>query len=78
MLDVLHLYHVLRRLAPEKLKPRDITGVIVDIANQIGVMAPKAKRIDVRLPLLVRRRALEEPGTSDIAMPLLGWGRHER
>ena len=50
-----HLDDVLRRLAPEKLEPRYIAGVIVDIPDQVGVVAAKAERKDVRLPQLVRR-----------------------
>ena len=50
----IHLDDVLPRLAPEKLEPRYIAGVIVDISDQIGIVASKAKREDVRLPQLVR------------------------
>src|SRR5208283_1873965 len=68
--------YVLGRLAPKKLQPRYITGIIVDKADQKRISAPNTKRKDVRLPKLVRGCALEKPGTGDIALPLLGWGSH--
>ena len=49
-----HFDYILRRLAPEKLKPRYVTRIIVDIADQKCVPASKTKREDVRLPELVR------------------------
>jgi hypothetical protein len=75
-----HLKHVLARLAPEKVKPRDIPRIVVDVPDQEGVPAPKAKRKNVRLPQLVRRGTLEEPGTGDVALtlPLFRGNRHER
>jgi hypothetical protein len=49
-----HLDNVLRSLAPEQIKTRDIPGIIVDIPDQKGVPAAKTKRKYVRLPELVR------------------------
>ena len=50
----IHFDDVLGRLAPKKLQPRYITGIIVDKADQKRIVAPKTKRKDVRLPKLVR------------------------
>jgi len=48
-----HLDNVFCRLAAEKLDPRYIAGIIIDVPDQIGVVASQTKRKDVRLPKLV-------------------------
>jgi hypothetical protein len=49
-----HLNDVLPRLAAEKLESRYIAGIIVDVPDQVGIVAAKAERKDVCLPKLVR------------------------
>ena len=49
-----HLNDVLPRLAAEQLKPGYIAGIIVDVPDQVGVVAAKTERENVRLPKLVR------------------------
>ena len=55
------LEHMLRRLAPVQAQPDDVPRVVVDVADQVRVLPAQTEREDVRLPELVRRRALEEP-----------------
>ena len=50
-----YLDNVLARLGAEKLEPRDVAGVIIDVADQVRIVAAKTEREDVRLPQLVRR-----------------------
>ena len=56
------LEDVLRRLAAEDVEPHHVAGVIVEKADQVGVLAAQAEGEDVGLPELVRRGPLEGPG----------------
>jgi len=55
-----HLQDVLRRLAVKHLQPHHITGVIVDKADQVGVLAAQPEGKDIGLPHLVGSGALEK------------------
>ncbi len=55
-----HLEHVLRGLAPKHVQPHHIAGVIVDKADEVGVLASQPEGEDVGLPELVGGGALEE------------------
>jgi hypothetical protein len=54
------LQDVLRRLAAEDLQPHHVAGVIIEEADEVGVLAAQPEGEDVGLPQLVRRGALEE------------------
>lgn len=56
------LEDVLRRLAAKDVEPHHVAGVIVNKADQVGVLAAQAEGEDVGLPELVRRGPLEGPG----------------
>jgi hypothetical protein len=62
---------VLRGLAPKYVQPHHVAGVIVDKADEVGVLASQAEGEDVRLPHLVGRGALEEARLGRIT-PRLG------
>jgi hypothetical protein len=66
-----HLQHVLRRLAAKHVQPHHVAGVVVDKADQVGVLAAQAEGEDVGLPELVRRGPLEEARLGGIT---LGFG----
>jgi hypothetical protein len=51
---------VLRRLAAKHLQPHHVARVIVDEADEVGVLASQVEGEDVGLPQLVGRGALEE------------------
>jgi len=55
-----HLQHVLRRLAAKHVQPHHVTGVIIDKADEVGVLASQAEGKDIGLPHLVGGRPLEE------------------
>jgi len=55
-----HLQHVLRRLAAKYLQPHHVAGVIIQKADEVGVLASQPEGEDIGLPHLVGRRALEE------------------
>ena len=61
---------MLRGLAAEDVEPDDIAGVIVEEADQVGVLAAQAEGEDVGLPELVRRGPLEGPGHGRIVLRL--------
>jgi hypothetical protein len=65
------LEDVLRRLAAEDVEPHHVAGVIVEKADQVGVLAAQAEGEDVGLPELVRRGPLEGPGHGGVR-PRLG------
>jgi hypothetical protein len=71
------LEDVLRRLAAEDVEPHHVAGVIVDKADQVGVLAAQAEGEDVGLPELVRRGALEGARRSG-APRALGLGLREQ
>src|SRR5512143_488693 len=54
------LQDMLRRLTPEDVQSHHVAGVVIQEADQVGVLAPQAEGEDVGLPELVRRGALEE------------------
>jgi len=55
-----HLQHVLCRLAAKHVQPHHVAGVIVDKADEVGVLASQTKGEDVGLPHLVGSGPLEE------------------
>jgi len=55
------LKDVFGRLAAVQSQGGDVTAVIIDEADQIGVVAPQPEGHDVALPKLVGPRPLEEP-----------------
>jgi hypothetical protein len=65
------LQHVLRRLAAEDVQPHHVAGVVIEEADQVGVLATQPEGEDVGLPQLVRRGALEEARPGGIT---LGFG----
>jgi hypothetical protein len=54
------LQDVLCRLAAEDVQSHHVAGVIVEEADEVGVLAAQAEGEDVGLPELIRRGALEE------------------
>jgi len=64
------LQDVLRRLAPEDVQPDHVAGVIVEEADQVGILAAQAEGEDVGLPELIRRSALEEARLRGITLGL--------
>jgi hypothetical protein len=54
------LEHMLRRLRPVQPQPRDVAGVVVQVADQVGVAPAQPEAEDVRLPQLVGPAALEK------------------
>src|ERR1017187_10647169 len=60
------LQHVLCRLAAKQIQPDEVARMVVDKTDQVRVLAAEPEREDVRLPHLVGRRALEEPGLGRI------------
>ena len=65
------LQDVLRRLAAEHVQPHHVAGVVVEEADQVGVLAAQPEGEDVGLPQLVRGGALEEARPRGIT---LGFG----
>jgi hypothetical protein len=55
------LQHVLGPLAAEQAQAHHVPRVIIDEADQVGILAAQPKREDVALPHLVGGRPLEEP-----------------
>jgi len=55
-----HLQHMLRRLAAKHVQPHHVAGVIVDEADEVGVLASQPEGEDIGLPQLVGCGALEE------------------
>ena len=70
------LQDVLRGLAAEDVQSHHVAGVIVEEADQVGVLAAQPEGEDVGLPELVRRGALEEARLRGIT-PGLGTRRLE-
>ncbi|HZY05834.1 MAG TPA: hypothetical protein VFF02_20275 [Anaeromyxobacteraceae bacterium] len=64
------LEDVLCRLAAEDLEPHHVAGVVVEEANEIGVLAAELEGEDVGLPELVRGRPLEGAGRGRVARRL--------
>ena len=61
---------MLRRLAAKYVQPHHVTGVIVDKADEVGVLASQAEGEDIGLPHLVGRGPLEEARLGRIALGL--------
>jgi len=55
-----HLQHVLRRLTAKHVQPHHVAGVIIEKAEEVGVLASQTKGEDIGLPHLVGSGALEE------------------
>lgn len=84
-----HLQQIIRRLAPECLQGRDVTGMIVDKSDQVGIAArsqpvgrpdrfpSQLEGKDVALPHLVGRRPLEKARLRRVGRGLLLGGRDE-
>ena len=68
----IHLQHVLGRLAAKYLQPHHVAGVVIQKADQVGVLASQTKGENVGLPQLVGRGALKEARLGGIA-PRLGF-----
>jgi len=61
------LEHVLRGLTPKYVQPYHVAGVIVDKADEVGVLASQPEGEDVGLPQLVGGGALKEAWLGGIA-----------
>jgi hypothetical protein len=66
-----HLQHVLGRLAAKHIQPHHVARIIIQKADQVGVLAGQTKGEDVGLPHLVGRGTLKEAGLRGVA-PRLG------
>jgi len=71
------LQHVLGALAAEQVQPNHVTRLIVNEADQVGVLAAKPEGEDVALPHLVGRAALEEPRLGRVLRHPLARPGHE-
>ena len=65
-----YLQHVLRRLAAKHVQPHHVAGVIVDKADEVGVLASQPEGEDIGLPHLVGSGAFEEAWLGWIAVGL--------
>jgi hypothetical protein len=65
-----HLQHVLRRLAAKHLQPHHVAGVIIEKADEVGVLASQTKGEDIGLPHLVGSGALEKARLGGMARGL--------
>jgi hypothetical protein len=65
-----HLQHVLRRLAAKHVQPHHVAGVIIEKADEVGVLASQTEGKDIGLPHLVGSRPLEEARLGWIALGL--------
>jgi len=65
-----HLQHVLGRLAAKHVQPHDVAGVIIDKADEVGVLASQTEGKDIGLPHLVGSRPLEEARLGWMALGL--------
>jgi hypothetical protein len=59
---------VLRRLAAKHVQPHYVAGVIVDKADEVGILASQPEGEDVGLPHLVGGGALEEARLGGITL----------
>lgn len=66
-----YLQDVLRRLTAKHVEPDHVAGVIIQKADQVGILPSQPKGEDVGLPHLVGRGALKEARLGGIA---LGFG----
>ena len=65
-----HLQHVFRRLAAKHVQPHHVAGVIIEKADEIGVLASQPEGKDIGLPHLVGGGPLEEARLGRIARGL--------
>ena len=65
-----HLQHVLRRLAAKQVQPHQVAGVIIEKADEVGVLASQPEGKDIGLPHLVGSGPLEEARFGRIALGL--------
>ena len=59
---------MLRRLAAKHVQPHHVAGVVIQEADQVGVLAPQPEGEDIGLPHLVGRGALEEAWPGGITL----------
>jgi len=59
--------HRLRRWAAKQIRTHDEARVIIQERDHVGVASAEPEREDVRLPHLIGRGPLEEPGPSHVA-----------
>ena len=64
------LQDVLRRLAAKDVQPHHVAGVVVEEADEVGVLAAQPEGEDVGLPELVRRGALKGAGRGGVVRGL--------
>jgi hypothetical protein len=69
------LHHESAGLAAEDAQPRDVAGVVVDEAYDVGRLPQDGEVGDVALPHLVGRGALEAAGRRRCLLPRLGLGQ---
>jgi len=60
------LDHRMRRRTPEQIGPGDVSGVIVQVGDEVGVLSSQAEGEDVALPHLIRGGSFEEPRSSHV------------
>jgi hypothetical protein len=65
-----HLQHVLRRLATKHVQPDHVAGVIIEKADEVGVLASQPEGKDIGLPHLVGGGALKEARLGWMALGL--------
>jgi len=65
-----HLQHVLGSLAAKHVQPHHVAGVIIEKADEVGVLASQTEGKDIGLPHLVGSRPLEEARLGWIALGL--------
>jgi hypothetical protein len=63
-----HLQHMLRRLATKYVQPHYVAGVVIQKADEVGVLASQPKGEDIGLPHLVGSGALEEAWPGGITL----------
>jgi hypothetical protein len=65
-----HLQDVLRRLAAKDVQPHHVARVIIQKADEVGVLASQTEGEDIGLPHLVGGGALKEARLGGIALRL--------
>jgi hypothetical protein len=48
-----HLKHMIRRLAAKYIQPYDVAGIVIQKADEVGILAPQTESENIRLPHLV-------------------------
>ena len=54
--------------AAEQIQADEVTGIIIEEGNQVGITTSEPEGEDVALPELIGRRALKEPRPSQVAL----------